>query len=377
MSTKVRVAALTQKLVIVDGHIDLPFRLDRQLEQGGAVDDPSGRTASGHFDFERARAGGLNAAFMAIYVPAEYQRRGGARAKADQLIDLVEALGTGHPQAFRLVRTPDEILEAKAGGLVALPMGIENGAALEDDVSNVQHFYRRGVRYITLTHSMDNRIGDSSYDSRRSHRGLSEFGKRVVAEMNRVGMMVDVSHVTDAALDDVLAVADAPPIASHSSCRRFTPGWERNINDASIQKLAAAGGIVMINFGADFLVQKMRDAKRSERRARQAFVASAGLSMDDPRVTEFLRVYRAEHPLPLPTARDVADHIDHVVGLVGIDHVGLGSDYDGVPDVPADLADVSCYPVLLEELLRRGYTEPDLEKIMSGNIFRVWRAVER
>ncbi|MEO1481077.1 MAG: dipeptidase [Myxococcota bacterium] len=339
MTLRERAADLAKELLIVDGHIDLPYRLDRQRERGDPVDDPSGRTPGGHFDAVRARAGGLNAPFMAIYVPADYQSRGGAKAKADQLIDLVEGLAAEHPDTFQLASTPDAIVRAVAAGRIALPMGLENGAALESDLTNIAHFYRRGIRYITLTHSRDNQIGDSSYDSRRSHRGLSEFGKSVIVEMNRIGMMVDVSHVSDRTFDDVLELARVPPIASHSSCRHFTPGWERNISDESIRKLAGAGGVVMINFGTNFL--RRGDSKTA---------------------------------LPV-TARHVADHIEHVVRLVGIEHVGIGSDYDGVPKLPADLQDVSSYPVLLEELLRRGYRDADLEKITSGNILRVWRDV--
>ena len=370
-----RAAAIAQKLIIADGHVDLPYRLDAQKAAGKPVDDPSKRTIGGHFDFPRAKAGGLDAPFMSIYVPASFQESGGAKAKADALIDLVEGLAASHPEAFVMARTPDDVIAAKTKGLVAFPMGIENGAALEDDLANVRHFYDRGVRYITLTHSKDNLIGDSSYDERRTHGGLTPFGKKVVAEMNRVGVMVDISHVSDQTFDDVIAIAKAPPIASHSSCRHFTPGWERNMKDASIKKLADAGGVILINFGASFLTPEMRKASDARRAARDQFMAEARVKRDDPKVDAFMKTYDAQHALPLPSAADIANHVDHVVKLVGIDHVGLGSDYDGVTSLPKDMGDASTYPVLFAELLRRGYTEQDLEKIASGNLFRVWRQV--
>jgi membrane dipeptidase len=194
--------------------------------------------------------------------------------------------------------------------------------------------------------------------------------------MNRLGIMVDVSHVSDDAFWDVLDTSTAPVIASHSSCRHFTPGWERNMSDDMIRALAGKGGVIQINFGSGFLdadVRKKRDARRAEI---EAMLRKRGIGEDDPEAMPLVAAYEAEHPSPVASVRTVADHIDHVVQLVGVDHVGLGSDFDGVGDsLPDRLEDVSMYPNLIAELLDRGYAEPDIEKICSKNVLRVWRAV--
>ncbi|MCA9698000.1 MAG: membrane dipeptidase, partial [Myxococcales bacterium] len=199
----------------------------------------------------------------------------------------------------------------------------------------------------------------------------------VVAEMNRVGIMIDVSHVSDQTFAQVMELSAVPVIASHSSCRHFTPGWERNMSDEMIQALAAKGGVIMINFGGSFLSQEYQQAADAGKAALQIVLDEHGLSRDDPAAKELVEAYRAEHPIPHVALSVVADHIDHVVEIVGIDHVGLGSDFDGVGDsLPAGLEDVSMYPHLIRELLDRGYGEADIQKICSGNALRVWQAVE-
>ncbi|MGH2567461.1 MAG: dipeptidase, partial [Bacteroidota bacterium] len=259
-------------------------------------------------------------------------------------------------------------------GLVSLPMGMENGSPVEGKLENLKHFYDRGIRYITLTHGKDNHLCDSSYDTTRTWKGLSPFGKQVVAEMNRLGIMVDISHVSDAAAQQALALTKAPVIASHSSCRAFTPGWERNISDELVKEVAQNGGAVMINFGRSFLNGEFqqKESKIWE------YLTSNKLSFDDPRAQEWVKNYWQENPPPAITVVDVANHIDHVVKLVGVDHVGFGSDFDGVGgSLPSDLKDVSQYPNIIHELLRRGYSESDVEKICGGNLLRVWAKVEQ
>ena len=357
--------ALAQKYIITDGHVDLPYRLWDKME------DVSGRTPGGDFDYQRAREGGLNAPFMSIYIPHTYQETGGAKALADSLIDMVEGITKEHPEQFAMAASPAEVEAQFAKGLISFPMGIENGAALEDDLANVQHFYQRGVRYITLTHSTDNLICDSSYDTTRTHNGLSDYGREVVAEMNRVGIMVDVSHISDSTFWQVMALSKAPAIASHSSCRHFTPGFERNMSDEMIKALAAKGGVIQINFGSTFISGESLDRWN----AAKALVADAGLDEDSPEADSVRNAYLAENPI-FADVTDVADHIDHVVKLAGIDHVGFGSDFDGVGDsLPAGLKDVSTYPNLIFHLLKRGYTEEDIEKICYKNVWRVWNAV--
>ncbi|OJH40063.1 dipeptidase [Cystobacter ferrugineus] len=371
---------LARRLIIVDGHIDVPYRLQEKLSpEGEPTEDISQRTAGGDFDYPRAVEGGLDVPFMSIYIPAELQKTAGAsKALADSLIDMVEKLARTSPDKFALARSVDEARRNTSEGKVSFAMGIENGSALEDSVANVAHFQKRGVRYITLTHSADNLLGDSSY-AEGAHRwnGLSPLGKQVVAEMNRVGIMVDVSHLSDATIRQVLETSQQPVIASHSSCRHFTPGFERNLSDELIRAIAAKGGVVMISFGSGFLLQAAQDHEKRLREEAMAFIQQQGLTRESPEVRTFIENWLREHPFPRARVEDVADHIDHVVKLVGIDHVGLGSDFDGVgPTLPVGLEDVSRYPNLFRVLLERGYGEAELEKLASGNVFRVWRQVE-
>ncbi|KXJ04523.1 Dipeptidase 2, partial [Exaiptasia diaphana] len=337
------------------------------------------RTEKGDFDFVRAREGGLDAPFMSIYIPAEYQETGGAKDFADSLIDMVEKFETDHPDKFDVVSSIDEVLAAKAAGKVALPLGIENGAAVEDDLANLEHFFNRGVRYITLTHSKNNQICDSSYEEpdNRKWNGLSPFGKEVVAEMNRLGIMIDISHVSDDAFYQVMELSQAPAIASHSSCRHFTPGFERNMDDEMIRKLAENGGVIQINFGSGFLTPEAREYSTSFWGHIREYAVENGLERGSEELNAYIESYREQNPFPYATLDDVVAHIDHVVKLVGIDHVGLGSDYDGVGDsLPEGLKDVSEFPNLIEALLVKGYSDEDIEKILSGNVIRVWKAVE-
>jgi len=363
--------------ILVDTHIDVPYRLT------GSGEDPAslaGRTESGDFDGERARSGGLDVAWMSIYVPAELQEEGGARKLADQLIDSVEAIASAHPETFAVAKSAEQALEIARSGRVALPMGMENGAGIEGDLANLRHFYERGVRYVTLTHSEDNLIGDSSYSdpAKRRWHGLSPFGREVVAEMNRLGILVDVSHVSDETFDDVLEVTQAPPIASHSSCRYFTPGFERNLDDERIRRLAEAGGVIQINFGSSFLTAAANAWSAEAMPAAKTFAEEHGVGFDSPEFKAWMAEYLAEKPLPRATLADVVAHVEHVIEIAGVDYVGLGSDFDGVgPTLPTELADVSMYPHLIAALLERGHSEADVEKIAGGNLLRVWREAER
>ncbi len=362
---------LAHKFIITDGHIDVPWRLNDGYE------DLSIRTETGDFDYVRAKEGGLDAPFMSIYVPSSYQETGGAKSKADSLIDLVENLAGDHPDKFAVAASPAEVEKIVAEGKIALPMGMENGAPIEDDLNNVAHFHRRGVRYITLTHGKDNQICDSSYDTTGTWGGISDFGREVVAEMNRVGIMVDISHVSDNAFYDVMKITKAPAIASHSSCRAFTPGFERNMNDEMIETLAANGGVIQINFGSSFLSEESREKSNKNREKIRVYAEQNGLKMGDEEFMKYAREVSRENPT-YADVTDVADHIDHVVKLAGVDHVAFGSDFDGVGDsLPYELKDVSDYPNLIFHLLKRGYSDEDIEKICYKNIWRVWNEVER
>jgi len=365
--------ALARRILVLDTHIDVPYRLTENSMQ-----DVGTRTEGGDFDHPRAVEGGLNVAFMSIYTPASYQTSGGARAFADDLIDLVERIVAEHPDRFSLVTEPEQADLARLDGRVGLALGMENGAPIEGDLANLAHFRDRGIRYITLTHSENNRICDSSYADEPRWRGLSPFGREVVAEMNLLGIMIDVSHVTDATFDQVLELSRAPVIASHSSCRHFTPGWERNMSDEMIRRLGEAGGVVQINFGSGFLIHEAREQSSAYWAAHGRFRDEHDLDEQDPELEEFGRRYWSENERVYADVTDVVTHIDRVVELAGIDHVGLGSDFDGVGDsLPTGLKDVSYYPNLITKLLERGYSGGEIEKICAGNLLRVWVETKR
>lgn len=368
-----RAQELARSTIITDGHIDVPYRIVDEWE------DVTQATEGGDYDYPRAVAGGLNAPFMSIYTPASLEAEGTSKARAEELIDVVERIVATDPTKHAIALSPADVEAQFAQGLISLPMGMENGSPIEGDLANLKYFYDRGIRYITLAHSLSNHISDSSYDDNKAHGGLSDFGKEVVAEMNRLGIMVDISHVSDDAFWQVLEVTTVPVIASHSSARHFTPGWERNMSDDMIKALADNGGVIQINFGSAFIIQTARDWGNARGEAWEAFLAESGEEPSEALRETFNAQYAAEHgTYPFATLEQTLDHFDHVVELTGsVDHVGIGSDYDGVGDsLPIGLKDVSTYPNLIEGLLKRGYSEDDVRKILSGNVLRVWRAVE-
>lgn len=369
---------IAREVIIADGHVDLPYR----MEVAGfmirkEIMDVSVRTEDGNFDYPRAKEGGLDAPFMSIYVPASYQKTGGAKEFADSLITMVEKITVQYPDKFAMAYKPEDIIENFRLGLVSLPMGMENGAPIGKNIENVDYFYNRGIRYITLTHSKDNLICDSSYDTTRTWNGLSPFGAEVVKRMNQTGIMIDISHVSDSAFYDVMQITNVPVIASHSSCRNFTPGFERNMSDAMIKALAKNGGVININFGSSFLDGESRAAFNEIREHIVNWLAENDLKRSDPEARIYIEKYY-EKKNPFSTVEKVADHIDHVRDLVGIDHIGFGSDFDGVGNsLPIGLKDVSQYPNLIYELIKRGYSREDLEKICHKNLFRVWDEVRK
>lgn len=330
---------LAQRFIITDGHIDLPdVLLTKGFQVGVTSTDTILHTGKGEFDYERAKKGGLNAPFMSIYIPIGHQALPDmGKALADSLIDIVMEITQKLPDKFILARSPHEIEKAVAEGKIALPMGMENGAPIGNDLANLKYFYDRGIRYITLAHNKDNQICDASKDTTHTWKGLSPFGEQVVEEMNKLGIIVDISHVDDSTFYDVMKLSKAPAIASHSSCRHLAPSVMRDMTDDMIRVLGEHDGVIMINYYTSFL---------------------------DPDPSTV-------------TVETVVNHIDHVVKIAGIDHVGIGSDFDGVDgELPTGLEDVSSYPVLIDALLKRGYSEEDIEKICTKNIFRVWNKVE-
>ncbi len=364
-----RAEQLAREVLLVDSHLDTPWELRKRMQ------DISGRIEGGHFDYVRARQGGLDAAFMAVYTPPEYEDNGGAKALAEETIDLIEGFARQWPDRFVGAQSPEDIGAQFGGGRVSILMGMENGSPLEGKLENLKYFYNKGIRYITLVHSKNNHICDSSFDEGPRWHGLTPFGREVVAEMNRLGMMIDVSHVSDDAFFEIVKLSRAPVVATHSACRHFTPGWHRNMSDEMVRLLAAKGGVIQINFGSIF-VNPAANAEFVRLRSEiSEYVASHGLQGEDR--NHYVENRWKKVKFPRGNAEDVVANINFAVKLAGIDHVGLGSDFDGVTNVPEGLEDVSCYPNLIAELLRMDYSPDDIRKICGGNFLRVWTAVDR
>ncbi|MFN3702440.1 dipeptidase [Thermomonas sp.] len=366
---------LARQAVIVDTHIDAPGALRKRWADLGEEQPDR------EFDYAKARRGGLDVAFMSIYTSAAQDADGSAWQVAHQMLDSVEALAQRHPDRFALLTSPKDVERLRQGGRVLLAMGMENGAPLGDDIANVQRFYDRGVRYITLAHSAANRLADSSYAAEKPWNGLSPFGKQVVAEMNRLGMMVDVSHLADASAWEAIRLSTVPVIASHSAFRHFTPGFERNISDEIAKAVAARGGVVQVPFGTAFINPDSAADMQAHFRARQAFdqrnaaLKAQGKPLEDREAFE--KAWANAHPVRASTLAQVLDQIDYGVKLLGIDHIGLGSDFDGVDgELPAQLRTVADYPNLVASLQARGHSDADIRKILGGNLLRAWAQIE-
>ena len=367
---------IAQDSLILDSHIDVPYRLWRQHLEGLEIDDISGST-DGDFDFIRARKGGLNVPFFSIYLPASTQEDGTSHQMANELIDMVEDIVTLYPKKFILINSVADLGSITKKNIVGIALGMENGAPIQGDLSRVQYYFDRGIRYITLTHSKTNHISDSSYDENIQWHGLSEFGKSLIEEMNKVGIMVDISHVNDEAFYQAIEISQVPVIASHSSLRYFTPGFERNVDDAMLSKLAEKGGVIQINFGSSFISKRPRDYLVKMNSFLESRLGQNLEEVSEQDIRETRSEFIANNPYPYASLDEVLDHFDRVLQLVGIDHIGIGSDYDGVGDtLPIGLKDVSTYPALIQGLLERGYSRKDIQKILGGNLIRVWKEVE-
>ncbi|MFC0677320.1 dipeptidase [Lysobacter korlensis] len=365
-----------RETMIVDTHIDAPSALSKQWRDLG-VDQPGVE-----FDYPRARQGGLDVAFMSIYTSPEDDVAGIARQKAHMQIDSVEALAARHPGRFELVRSPRDVERLKPGQKVLLALGMENGAPIGDDLEQLRVFHERGVRYITLAHSHSNRIADGSYSLGRPWGGLSPFGEKVVAEMNRLGIMVDVSHLSDDAVRDVLRISKAPVIASHSGLRHFTPGFERNLSDELGRAVAKNGGVVQLVFGSGFIDARAAadttayfKALAEFQREHDTVVKRGGTPAKT--VAQFDDEWDAAHPKPATKIGQVLDQIDYAVKTLGADHVGIGSDFDGVGGaLPEGLRTVADYPNLVAGMRERGHSDETIRKVLGENLLRVWREVE-
>lgn len=355
--------------IIVDGHCDTPYRLKR-LEQ--RLDDPE---PTRQLDLETLRASGITASFFAAYVPPAYANRGAA-AFADNLIDIIHREAGAFPQFLSHVTDSEGIRLAKQQKKIALMIGIEGGHAIEDSLEKLERFYERGVRYMTLTHVNTNNWADSSGDEAR-HNGLTEFGREVVRNMNRLGMLVDISHVSDKTFYDALETTSVPIIASHSSCRALT-SHPRNLTDQMLKDLAQNGGICMINFFSAFINEGVarKLAAAPKRQTTDELPSNEEVPNDRTDWADYCSWFDSLGS-PKATLDDLVDHIAHAAEIAGVEHVGIGSDFDGVPALPAEMCDAGRLPLLTQRLLDRGFREKEILSIYGENFLRVFEAVEK
>jgi membrane dipeptidase len=377
--TDAEVARVHRSTLLIDTHNDVPSRTVEGFDIGTRARPGTG---TGHTDVTRLKEGGVGAQFFAVYVAASYVNGNRSANRTLEMIDTVRHdIIERYPNDFMLATSVKDIDEAHRRGKIAALMGIEGGHAIEDSLRLLRDYYDLGIRYMTLTHSNTNNWADSSGDVSdakiKHHDGLTDFGKQVVLEMNRLGMMVDISHVADKTFWDALAVSKAPIFASHSSCRALA-NHARNMTDDMIIALAKKGGVVQVNFYCGFISQKFRDNDAADTKALDARMAreTAGKNLSEPDRQILSEKLRKELNLSRATLADVVDHIDHIRKIAGIDAIGLGGDFDGVSCTPIGLEDVSKYPNLTRALLEKGYSADDIRKIYGGNFLRVMRAVE-
>ncbi|HYC91544.1 MAG TPA: dipeptidase [Thermoanaerobaculia bacterium] len=370
-----RVDRILREVPLIDGHNDLPWqyreRAKNHLAQIDLRQDQSQLAKPLHTDIPRLRRGGLGAQFWSVYVPASLKGADALQATLDQ-IDVVHRLNAAYPDTFALALTADDVVRIHKSGRIASLIGMEGGHSINNSLAALRMLYRAGARYMTLTHSDNNDWADSATADPKLD-GLSPFGKAVIAEMNRLGMLVDLSHVSPATMHDTLDVTAAPVIFSHSSARAVT-GHQRNVPDDVLQRMKANGGVVMVTFVPGFVSEKVRvyGAAREAEQARLKALHSG----EPQQVKAGLTAWETANPRPRATLSDVADHVEHVIEVAGEDHVGIGGDLDGISSTPVGLESVADYPKLFAELLRRGYTETQLKKLAGLNVLRAMRAAE-
>jgi len=362
---------LEKSVPLIDGHNDLPWQYREKVKRKFSELDVSKPQPQLMTDIARLREGGVGAQFWSVYVPTDFEGADAVPATLEQ-IDVVYELTRLHPETFEIALTADDVERVFASGKIASMIGMEGGHSIDGSLATLRMFYRLGARYMTLTHSRNTPWADSATDEPLLG-GLSEFGREVVREMNWLGMLVDISHVSPATMHDALDTAVAPVIFSHSSARALCD-HRRNVPDDVLRRLPANGGVVMVTFVPSFVSPQVKahDERRDEERKRLRGASGA----TDDSVTEALRAWDRANPAPRATLAQVADHIDHIRKVAGIDHLGLGSDFDGITSVPEGLEDVSKFPDLTRELLSRGYSEDDIQKIRGRNLLRVMRSAE-
>lgn len=375
-----RIASLLAGAPVIDGHNDIAWAIRKQVAYDLDRRDIAELQPTLHTDIPRLRAGGVGAQFFSVYVPGTMPGGAAVTATLEQ-IDCVARIVARYPETFVAARTAAQVRAIIASGRIAALLGAEGGHSIDCSLGTLRMLRRLGVAYMTLTHNQNVPWADSATDV-AAVGGLSDFGRQVVGEMNRIGMLVDISHVAPSTMHAALDVSSAPVIFSHSSCRALTE-HPRNVPDEVLTRLAAGGGLLMVTFVPYFVSQECADHAAAEDARRHelgldkvtVYTEHDGEHLDPAAVAELER-WRVEHPAPAATLAQVADHVEHAREVAGIAHIGLGGDYDGVESLPEGLADVSCYPALLTELADRGWSDTDLAALTSGNILRVLQAAE-
>jgi membrane dipeptidase len=357
--------------ILIDGHNDLPWQFRRKADLSFANIDLTKPQPKLHTDIPRLVKGGVGAQFWSAYVPAESRKKGTAVRETLEQIDAIHRMVKAYPDTFEMASTADDIVRIRKKGKIASLIGVEGGHSIDNSLGVLRTYYTLGVRYMTLTHSETLDWADSATDKPKSN-GLSEFGEQVVREMNRLGMLVDISHVSADTMKHALRVTKAPLIASHSSAYALA-NHPRNVPDDVLELVKKNDGVVMINFYSGFIVPEaaraMKDMFQMARDLREKYP-------DDKDFEAALQAWKKEHPIPTGSVHDVVDHIEHVIKIAGVDHVGIGSDFDGINSVPKQLEDVSYYPYITQELLNRGHSKEEIIKILGGNVLRVMRKAE-
>ncbi len=365
--------AIHRKAIVIDTHNDVTTPMTNDDYDLSGTPPVPYRTS-----IDRMKQGGLTAEFFSLYVKPWYVQHGGAARRTLDMIDSVYRAAERHPNDLMFATSAEDIRRAKKQGKIAALMGIEGGHAIEDSLPTLREFYRLGVRYMTLTWNNTNNWADAGRDE-KLHNGLSDFGKDVVREMNRLGMLIDVSHVSDKTMSDALDISTAPIIASHSSARALS-NVPRNIPDELLRRIAKNGGVIQVNFYSVFVdaaTVSPQNAARDERLKAEQDAIKQKYKDDPERMTEESDKLEAANPLPPLPISKLIDHIDHIVKVAGIDHVGIGADFDGANDMPEGARDVSMLPNITYELLKRGYSEADIRKVLGENFLRVFAAAER
>jgi membrane dipeptidase len=372
-----RVARILKATPLIDGHNDWPEALTGQAKDSRWTLPLETLPPPYHTDLTRLRAGMLGGQFWSVWVPANLPGPEQVEKTLEQ-IELVHHLARRYPDRFQMARTAGDVRRIHKAGRIASLIGVEGGGQIDERLAVLRAYHRLGAGYLTLTHSLTIPWADSATDAPK-HDGLTRFGETVVGELNRLGMLVDLSHVSEAAMLDALAVAKAPVIFSHSNARAVCD-HPRNVSDAVLAKVGANGGVVMVNFAPSYVSEERRvwEAARNAEKARYDSPPFGGLYIGQPnKAAAALAAWEQAHPRPAVTLAQVADHIEHIARVAGHDHVGIGSDFDGVGDLPDGLGGVETYPALLKELMRRGWSDADIAKLAGGNVLRAMEAAER